>query len=119
MNRYQSYLEDLVVQLGGDIPASPACFDGMQALPDAGALGARTKQLMALALAIALGCNDLIADLVRDAMESGARIEEITETIGVAVLTSGGDALTHGARALEVLVVIEEERNGYAMRSGA
>ncbi len=119
MNRYQRYLEELVIQLGGDIPASPACFDGMQTQPVASALGTRTKQLMGLALAIALGCNDLIADRVRDAMESGAKIEEITECIGVAVMMSGGDALTYGALALEELVVIEEERNGYAMRSGA
>ncbi len=108
-----------MIQLGGDIPASPVCYDGMQTLPGTGALGTKTKQLMSLALAIALNCDDLIPERVRDALEAGARVEEITESIGVAVLMGGGTSLRYGAFALEALVVLEEERNGYAMRSGA
>jgi alkylhydroperoxidase/carboxymuconolactone decarboxylase family protein YurZ len=74
---------------------------------------------MGLALAIALNYDDLIVERVRDALEAGARVEEITESIGVAVLMGGSTSLRYGALALEALVLLEEERSGYAMRSGA
>ena len=119
MNKYHRYLEELVNQLGGEIPASPVCYDGLQTLPGAGALSARTKLLMGLALAIAMGGEDLIEEAVREAFLSGARLDEITESIGVAVLMTGNDAMADGAHAIETLVLLQEERTGYTMRTGA
>jgi len=38
---------------------------------------------------------------VRDALQAGASREEITETVGVAVMMGGGPAVVYGAEALE------------------
>ena len=115
-NKYQRYLQGLADGLASDEAALSGSVTGL--LP-VGALGVRTRHLIDMALAIALSCDDSIEQGVRAAFTAGARVEEITETVGVAVVMSGGKSLNRAARALEVLVNLEEERAGYAMRSGA
>jgi alkylhydroperoxidase/carboxymuconolactone decarboxylase family protein YurZ len=44
-----------------------------------------------------------MAYYVLDALRAGATRQEITETIGVAVLMGGGPAVMYGAEALEAL----------------
>lgn len=68
-----------------------------------GVLGGKTKELIALAISIAVRCEGCIAYHVHDALKAGATDEEVCETIGVAVMMGGGPAVVYGAEALEAL----------------
>ena len=64
-----------------------------------GALPARTKELMALAIAVVKQCDGCIAYHARAAVARGATAEECAEAIGVALLMDGGTASVYGPRA--------------------
>lgn len=64
-----------------------------------GALPARTKELIALALSVQAGCDGCVAAHARAAARLGAGEEEVAEAIGVTVLMGGGPATVQGPRA--------------------
>jgi len=68
-----------------------------------GALPAKTKELIALAISIASHCDGCIAFHTHDAVRAGATREEVEEAIGVAVLMGGGSAAVYGSDALDAL----------------
>ena len=74
------------------------CADGAKA---AGTIDSKTKELMAVAIAIALRCDGCIGFHVRGAVKLGATRDEMLETIGVAVMMSGGPGTVYGAYALD------------------
>jgi AhpD family alkylhydroperoxidase len=93
----------------------PEVMSGFSALHKAsitdGALSAKTKELIALGIAITVRCDGCIAYHVHDALSSGATSQEILETIGVAVLMGGGPAVVYGSEAMEALeqfIVLEK-----------
>ncbi len=49
------------------------------------ALDAKTKELIALGIGIAIRCDDCIAFHIKAALERGATREEISETLGMAI----------------------------------
>jgi AhpD family alkylhydroperoxidase len=67
---------------------------------DAGAIPAKFKQLMALALAIASNCDTCIGLHAGTLVQMGATRAEIEETIAVAVYMGGEPSLMCGADAL-------------------
>ncbi len=85
--------------------AIPDTWDGFSRMHRAavadGALPARTKELMAMAIAVAEGCEGCIAYHAAGAVRRGATEEEAAEAIGVALLMRGGPASVHGPLALE------------------
>ncbi|GIX49449.1 MAG: alkyl hydroperoxide reductase AhpD [Candidatus Tectimicrobiota bacterium] len=91
-------------QLHRALPETMGAFAQLhrQATRD-GVLSAKTKELIALGIAIAARCSGCIAFHVHDALRAGASAEEITETIGVAVLMGGGPAAMYGVEALRAL----------------
>lgn len=72
-----------------------------------GALSAKFKEIIALAIAITVRCDGSIACHVHDALASGATRPEIAEAIGVAVLMGGGPSTIHGSEALVALEQFE------------
>lgn len=72
-----------------------------------GALSTCTKELMALAVGIAVRCDGCVTFHVRNAMRAGASRAEIAETVGVAVLMGGGPAAVYGVEAFEALAQFE------------
>jgi AhpD family alkylhydroperoxidase len=66
-----------------------------------GALDAKTKELMALAVGIAVHCEGCINFHTRAAIKKGATREEVAETAAVAIEMGGGPAAVYGAQALE------------------
>lgn len=67
----------------------------------AGALDTKTKELLALGIAVAVRCEACITLHAAWARDNGARRDEVSEAIGVAVQMAGALALVHGAEALE------------------
>lgn len=66
-----------------------------------GALSTAMKELISLGIAIAVHCEGCIACHVHDALENGATLQQIDETIAVAVMMGGGPATVYGGLAHE------------------
>lgn len=67
------------------------------------ALTAKTKELIALGIAITIRCEGCIACHVQGALKAGATREEIVETIGVSVVMGGGPSIVYGDKAYEAV----------------
>ena len=65
-----------------------------------GALTAREKALIALAVAHAVQCPYCIDAYSRDALEKGSNLEQMTEAVHVAAAIRGGSSLVHGVQML-------------------
>lgn len=106
---HYQHLRELMANLRKDIPDTMGGFGQLhQAATEEGTLSTKTKELIALGIAIAVRCDGCIAFHIHDALEAGATRDEITETIGVAVLMGGGPALMYGVEALEALEQFQE-----------
>ncbi len=92
------------MQLGQELPGPMSGFARLhkKAVED-GALSGKVKELMALAISIAVGCEGCIAYHVHDAVAAGATRAELLETIGVGLLMGGGPASIYAAHALEAV----------------
>ncbi len=81
----------------------PDVYRGFAALHDAalaeGALDTKTKELIALAIAVSEACDGCIAAHAHAAVHHGASLEEAAEAIGVTFLMNGGPATIYGPRA--------------------
>jgi AhpD family alkylhydroperoxidase len=60
----------------------------------------KTKELMALAIGIAVHCDGCVAYHTKMAHQHGATREELAETVALAVYMGGGPAAVYGGDAL-------------------
>lgn len=83
--------------------ASPEVWAGFAQLHKAavadGALSAKVKELMALAIAVVKQCDGCIAYHAKAAARRGATPEAGADALGVALLMDGGTASVYGPRA--------------------
>jgi AhpD family alkylhydroperoxidase len=101
-------LNGLLRELGHHAPGPMGAFARLhQASQADGALSRATKELMALAIAISVHCEGCIGYHLNDALTAGATRAEVIETIGVAVMMSGGPGTVYGAEALAALAQFE------------
>ena len=75
----------------------------------AGALGVVEKELIALAIGLAVRCENCVYAHVRAAVHAGATREQVLEAAGVAVLMQGGPTYTYLPRVVEALEALEVE----------
>ena len=68
-----------------------------------GALPARTKELMATAIAVALDCESCMEWHITQAARHGASRREVLEAVEVAIEMAGGPATVSARFALEVM----------------
>ena len=98
----------------------PAVYDGFAALKRAsiseGALDVKTKELIALAIAVADQCDGCIASHARGAARAHATEQEVAETLGVCIQMMGGPGTVYGPRAF---AAFREFAEHYANREGA
>lgn len=76
-------------------------FDYYGAVFAEGALSAREKSLIALAVAHAVQCPYCIDAYTQDCQQKGADFEQMTEALHVAVAIRGGASLVHGMQMRE------------------
>lgn len=76
-------------------------FDYYGAVFADGALTAREKALIALAVAHAVQCPYCIDAYTQESLSKGADLEQMTEAVHVAVAIRGGASLVHGVQMLE------------------
>ena len=91
----------LARDLRHDIPEVMKAFAGLHsAVMAPGALDTKTKELMALSIAVSHRCDGCVASHARGAAKNGATEAEVAEAVGVAILMTGGPATVYGPRAL-------------------
>jgi AhpD family alkylhydroperoxidase len=104
MEHFHQVTEDLrgpYAELRRAIPEVMSAYGTLQAAAmSEGALSAKTKELIALAIAITRECDGCIAAHARGAVRRGASVDEVTEMIGVAISMNGGPGTVWGPRAL-------------------
>jgi AhpD family alkylhydroperoxidase len=86
--------------------AIPQVYAGYAALHGAamgdGALPAKVKELIALAIAVTRECDGCIAAHARSAVRQGVTAEEVAEAMGVVILMNGGPGTVWGPRLRRV-----------------
>jgi AhpD family alkylhydroperoxidase len=68
---------------------------------EAKALDTRTKELIALAIAVATRCDACVAFHAEAAVRHGATREQVLETMGMAIYMGAGPSVMYAAQALE------------------
>ena len=87
--------------LRGGAPEVMKAFSSMaQAALAQGALDPKTKELIALGIAVAIRCDECIAFHVKAAIERGATREEVLETLGMAIYMGAGPSEMYASHAL-------------------
>ena len=101
-NAYQQQLVANIAQIG---KISPDTVRGYRELSDAGAktgkLDAKTRELIALAVAVTRQCDGCITVHTDAAVKHGATREEIAEALGVVIAVNAGAALVYSARVMD------------------
>lgn len=102
---WNSYRQQIVSGVGGIAKLSPDTVKGYAQLSHAGAktgkLDAKTRELIALAVAISLRCDGCIAVHTAEARKLGASADELAEALGVAISVNAGAALVYSVRTMD------------------
>ena len=94
-------IDEYAVELRALIPDSLAAFATLsKAAQSAGALDKKTKELLALAIGVALRCDGCIGYHARGAQCTGANRQEVAEALAVAIQMGGGPSVNYAADAL-------------------
>jgi len=113
---FPEQLSHIQGQMGALSEAVPVTMQGFGALHKAatapGALDTKTKELIALAIAVSARCDGCIAFHTSDSLKAGASREEIAEALGVAVLMGGGPAVIYATHVLDAVTQFEQAQKG-------
>lgn len=108
-NDYHRQILATLAQLGR---LSPDTFRGYRTLSEAGTktqhLEPKTRELIALAVAVTARCDGCIIVHTKAALQHGATREEIAEALGVAVAVNAGAALISSTRVLDAAASVED-----------
>ncbi len=91
------------------------CDDGIQ---EDGALPAKVKVLMSLAVMASQRCEPCCESQMRSALNHGATKEEIMETMNVVFITSGAPGVATCKRALKLIDGSEGHGSGHGCMAG-
>ena len=109
---WNGYREQVVAGVGGFAKLTPDTVRGYTAMGGAGQktghFDAKTRELIAVAVAITLRCDGCITVHTEAARKLGATREEIAEVLGVAISVNAGAALVYSTRALDAYAAGEE-----------
>lgn len=104
-DKYNKITKDISAQLAKmrkELPDVMAGFSSLaQAATKDGALDKKTKELIAMALAVANRCPGCIGFHAQALIKLDTSREELMETLGMAVYMGGGPSLMYAAEALE------------------
>ena len=102
-----NYRKQLTGRIGEIGKLSPDTLAGYQTLSKAGQkndlLGAKTRELIGLAVAVTRQCDGCITVHTAEALKHGASREEIAEALGVAVALNAGAAMVYSARVMDAI----------------
>lgn len=110
---YPALRKQAAANMGALAKAQPEVMSGFQTLhagaSQPGALDAKTKELIALAIAVADRCDGCISFHTKDVLEAGATREEVMDALGVAVLMGGGPSAIYAGHVIEAMRQFQEQ----------
>ena len=102
---WPQWTQDLSAGLRALRTGAPGVMKGFASIAQAAleprALDGKTKELIALAIGIAVRCDDCIAFHVKAAIDQGATREEMLETLGMAIYMGAGPSAMYASHALD------------------
>jgi AhpD family alkylhydroperoxidase len=102
---WNGYRQQVLAGVGEIAKLSPETVKGYAGLSGAGQktgqLDAKTRELIALAVAVSLRCDGCITVHADAARKQGASKEEIAEALGTAIAVNAGAALVYSTRTLD------------------
>ena len=105
MTNWPEHNKELTAHLRNLRSGAPEVMKAFSGLAQAAlapkALDSKTKELIALGIAVAIRCDDCIGFHVKAAMEHGASREEIDETLGMAIYMGAGPSVMYASHAVE------------------
>ncbi len=105
MPDYRQLTQGISSSMAGLRQDIPEVMKGFSALAHAatqnGALDKKTKELIALAIGVAVRCDGCIGFHMQALLKLGASKAEIEETLGMAVYMGGGPSLMYAAHAMQ------------------
>jgi AhpD family alkylhydroperoxidase len=101
-------LSALLRNLRGGAPEVMKAFSGIaQAALAPSALDGKTKELIALGIAVAVRCDDCIGFHVKAALQQGASREEVIDALGMAIYMGAGPSVMYASHAIEAFAQFE------------
>lgn len=104
-DKFTQITKDISTQLAKMRKEMPEVMSGFSALAQAatkeGTLDKKTKELIAMALAVAKQCPGCIGFHSQTLIKLQTTREELLETLGMAIYMGGGPSLMYAAEALE------------------
>jgi len=96
-------------KLNKAIPEVTKAFAGGSAsVKTDGALDVKTKELIAVAIAVADSCEPCVNFHIEVLIKAGGSREELGEALGMAVQMGGGPALMYAAKAMDCFDALSE-----------
>ncbi|ALT79208.1 carboxymuconolactone decarboxylase family protein [Paucibacter sp. KCTC 42545] len=90
-----------LAKLRADIPQTTRAFSALaQAATAEGALDKKTKELIAMALAVGARCDACVGFHAQALVKLGTSRAELEEALGMAIYMGGGPSLMYAAEAL-------------------
>ncbi len=112
MKDWPELIKELTAQLRnlrGDTPDVMKAFGNIaQAALTPKALDSKTKELIALAVAVAVRCDDCIGFHVKAALSQGATRAEIVDALGMAIYMGAGPSVMYASHALDAFTQFSE-----------
>jgi AhpD family alkylhydroperoxidase len=100
-------MDEKAKALAAQIPKVMTALSGLHSeVVKDGALSAKTKELMMVAIAVSLRCEYCLWKHVPEAVKLGATREEILEAVSTAIVMAGGPAVAYGS--VVVLRILDE-----------
>ena len=114
LNNWIEQLSNLRRAAGALMTASPKLVTGYQALNaaqnGAGALDAKTRELIALAVAVTTRCDGCISSHANAARAAGVTEAELADALGTAIALNAGAAYVYSVRAMEAFGQFKPEK---------
>ena len=109
---WEAFMDETVgniTRLGKEIPATARAFNTMgDAAKKSGVLDEKTKEIMALGIAIATRCDSCIGFHVKSLIRLGITRAELCEALAMATYMGGGPSFAYSAKALKAFDVFSQ-----------
>jgi AhpD family alkylhydroperoxidase len=110
---WNQYHQEIKAKVGEMMKLSPDTVRGYRMVSEANSntskLGAKTRELIALGVAVTRQWDGCIVVHTDAALKAGASREEIAEALGVAITVNAGAALVYSTRVLDAVAAKSEQ----------
>jgi AhpD family alkylhydroperoxidase len=108
---WNAYPAELTTRVNEMSQLAPNAVAGFIALDEGASktthLDAKTRELIAIAIAVTTRCDGCIGVHTDRAINAGATREEVAEALGVAIALNAGAAVAYSARVLDAYAAID------------